>query len=194
MTHALDGELAALATRLRASTVRVYDERRSGSGSGIVWGAEGTVMTNAHVVRGTRARLEWEDGRSAHAEVVKRDDERDLAALCFEPSAGLVPVAVRSSSELAPGELVVAVGNPLGLTGALTAGMVQRCNARWVVADVRLAPGNSGGPLADGAGRVVGINSMVAGGLALAVPSDAVVAFLHGLRGRRARHGFANVA
>ena len=89
-----------------------------------------------------------------------------------------MPVAVRSSSDVAPGELAVAVGNPLGLVGALTAGLVQRCNARWVVADVRLAPGNSGGPLADGAGRAIGINSMVAGGLALAVPSDAVTAFL----------------
>jgi len=194
MTRALDGDLAALAARLRASTVRVYDERRNGSGSGIVWSADGTVLTNAHVVRGARARLEWEDGRSVRAEVALRDDERDLAALRFAPPAALVPVTVRSSSGLVPGELVVAVGNPLGLVGALTAGMVQRCNARWVVADVRLAPGNSGGPLADGAGRVVGINSMVAGGLALAVPSDAAVAFLQRLRGSHARRRFAHVA
>jgi serine protease Do len=91
-----------------------------------------------------------------------------------------VAAPVRDSATLVPGELVVAVGNPLGFVGAVTAGLVQRCNARWVVADVRLAPGNSGGPLADTAGRVVGINSMVASGLALAVPSAAVRAFLGG--------------
>jgi len=75
-------------------------------------------------------------------------------------------------------QLQQAVGNPLGLQGAVTAGLVHRCNRRWVVADVRLAPGNSGGPLADAAGYVVGINSMIARGLALAVPSSAVAAFL----------------
>jgi serine protease Do len=94
---------------------------------------------------------------------------------------------MRDSRTLAVGELVVAAGNPFGLVGAVTAGLVHRCNARWVIADVRLAPGNSGGPLADAEGRVVGINSMVAGGLALAVPTAVVSAFLNAQGGRRFR-------
>jgi serine protease Do len=78
------------------------------------------------------------------------------------------------------GELVMAVGNPFGFIGALTTGVVHSTPSRkqWVAADVRLAPGNSGGPLADARGRVIGINTMIAAGLALAVPSNAVAEFL----------------
>lgn len=179
MTAELSAQFEALARTLRASTVRVHDERGRGSGSGLVWDTGGLVITNAHVVRGRTATLEFGANGRAEADVVRRDDARDLAALRLrKPAAELVPAAVRDSATLVPGELVVAVGNPMGFVGAVTAGLVQRCNARWVVADVRLAPGNSGGPLADTAGRVVGINSMIAGGLALAVPSAAVREFL----------------
>ena len=184
MTTEINDDLSAVTRGLRASTVRVYDDGRHGSGSGVIWSVDGLIVTNAHVVRGKSARIAWEDGRHLRAEVVRRDDERDLAALRVAPHSGLVAAVVRSSSDLGTGEIVVAVGNPLGLTGALTTGLVQRCNARWVVADVRLAPGNSGGPLADASGRVVGINSMVAGSLALAVPSDAVIAFVGTQAGR----------
>ena len=84
------------------------------------------------------------------------------------------------------GELVIAVGNPLGFIGALTTGVVHSLpnRKRWLAADVRLAPGNSGGPLADAQGRVIGINTMIAGGLALAVPSNAVGEFLSGRAAR----------
>jgi serine protease Do len=176
MKAELARDLQAVTRALRASTVRVHDGPR-GSGSGVVWSADGVVVTNAHVVRSAGATVEFGDGRRSAASLVKRDAARDLAALRVE-EGGLVPASVRDAATLAPGELVVAVGNPLGLVGALSTGLVQRCNARWVIADVRLAPGNSGGPLADASGRVVGINSMVAGGLALAVPSNAVQAFL----------------
>ena len=172
----LDTDLAALATELRASTVRVHDGER-GSGSGVVWSAHGLIVTNAHVVRGRFAEIEYEDGRRERAVVLRRDDARDLAVVRVR-SGGLRPVSIRDSRTLLPGELVVAVGNPHGLVGALAAGVVQRRNPRWVVADVRLAPGNSGGPLADGSGRVIGINSMIARGLAFAVPAEAVRDFL----------------
>ncbi len=172
----LASDLAALAANLRASTVRVVDGER-GSGSGVVWTARGLIVTNAHVVRGRFADVEFEDGRRERATVLRRDDARDLAVLRVR-AEGLRPVMLRDSRTLLPGELVVAVGNPHGLVGALCAGVVQRRNPRWVVADVRLAPGNSGGPLADGTGRVVGINSMVASGLAFAVPAEAVGRFL----------------
>jgi serine protease Do len=117
--------------------------------------------------------------------VVRRDPARDLAALQLDAVSQLVPADIRDSGTLAVGELVFAAGNPLGFVGAVTAGLVHRSSARWVVADVRLAPGNSGGPLADAQGRVVGINSMVAHGLALAVPTAEVAAFLETQAERR---------
>ncbi len=97
----------------------------------------------------------------------------------------------RESASLRSGELAVAVGNPLGFVGALTTGVVHGAGPirglgrrPWVHAAIRLAPGNSGGPLADAAGRVIGVNTMVvAGGLALAIPSELVMRFLkHGSR------------
>ena len=181
MTTGLDAAVATVAARLRASTMRVHDEGGRGSGSGVLWDNEGLVLTNAHVVRGRSATIETKDGTKHRARLVRRDAERDLAALRVDAPANLrdlLPAVVRDSKTVVPGELVVAAGNPLGFVGAVTAGLVHRCTARWVIADVRLAPGNSGGPLADAEGRVVGINSMVANGLALAVPSAAVAAFL----------------
>jgi serine protease Do len=181
MTTDVDGAFAAVAAKLRASTMRVHDEGGRGSGSGVLWDARGLIVTNAHVVRGRTATIETGDGRKHAARVERRDAGRDLAALRLEAPGdvrGLVPATVRDSQSVVPGELAIAAGNPLGFVGAVTAGLVHRCNARWVIADVRLAPGNSGGPLADAQGRVVGINSMVANGLALAVPSAAVAAFL----------------
>jgi serine protease Do len=97
---------------------------------------------------------------------------------------GLTQACIRDSRTLRVGELVVAVGNPLGMAGALTAGIVHSIvsrrpeGPRFIQADLKLAPGNSGGPLADARGQVVGINTMVAGDLALAVPSNAVTRFL----------------
>jgi serine protease Do len=178
MTTDLDGALAALAERVRASTVCVHDPKGRGSGSGIVWPG-GVIITNAHVARGSRAIVELRAGPRRGAAGGGRDAARDLAALRIEDlEPALRPVTPRAGSDLRPGELVFAVGNPLGLVGAVSAGLLQRCNGRWVVADVRLAPGNSGGPLADAAGRVIGVNSLIARGLALAVPSDAVANFL----------------
>jgi serine protease Do len=187
MASSLDLDFGTLAAKLRASTVRVIDERGRGAGSGIVWSADGLILTNAHVVRGASALVEDPSGRKLRARLVRRDPASDLAALQLEGATGLVPVSARDSRTLVVGELVVAAGNPFGLVGAVTAGLVHRCNARWVIADVRLAPGNSGGPLADAEGRVVGINSMVAGGLALAVPTAVVSAFLRAQAGRRFR-------
>ncbi len=191
MTSKLDSERAALAARLRESTVRVIDERGRGAGSGVVWPGDGRIVTNAHVVRGRTADVRFEDGRAVRGTVVRRDDALDLAELRIAPAPGIVPAETRASRSLAVGEIVVAVGNPLGLVGALTTGLVQRCNARWVIADVRLEPGNSGGPLADARGRVVGINSMVAGDRGFAVPSDVVAAFLDEATAQRLGLGVA---
>lgn len=178
-----------MAAQLRRATVQVRG-RGPGGGSGVIWRPDGLIITNAHVARGPQATVELADGRTFPAAVTARDERRDLAALAVE-ATDLSAAAIGDSDMLRVGELVLAVGNPLGLNGALTTGVVHAIGSGdgprghgWVRADVRLAPGNSGGPLADARGRVIGINSMIAGGLALAVPSNAVVRFLAGSAAR----------
>jgi len=176
-------DFGEIAEKLRRSTVLVLPGQR-GNGSGVIWSADGVIVTNAHVARGSRLRVQLWDGRELEAAVVSRDTRRDLAEL--RVSAAELPAAtVADSSQVRPGELAIAIGNPLGFVGALTTGVIHAVgslrrlgSAAWVQADVRLAPGNSGGPLADARGRVIGINTMVAGSLALAVPSNDVTHFL----------------
>jgi serine protease Do len=159
----------------------------------VIWDGGGTIVTNAHVVGKGAHLVELWDGRSLPAEVQARDEQRDLAKLKLA-TVGDPPAAFRTSP-LKPGELVIAVGNPLGFTGALTTGVVHSVGPfpgfgrrPWVQASIRLAPGNSGGPLADAAGQVVGINTMIAsGGIALAVPGPTVVDFVR--NGARPRLG-----
>jgi serine protease Do len=172
-----------IAEKLRRSTVLVYAGPR-GNGSGVIWSADGAIITNAHVARSSQLRVQLWDGREFAATVASRDTTRDLAELRIR-AADLPAAAIADSSQVRPGELAIAIGNPLGFVGALTTGLVHAVGplrrlgaAPWIQADVRLAPGNSGGPLADARGRVIGINTMVAGRLALAVPSNAVTHFL----------------
>jgi serine protease Do len=175
-------EFGEVSERLRRSTVQVAPPGRGqGAGSGVIWGADGLIVTNAHVARGAEAKVSLWDGSTHSATVLSRDPRRDLASLRIA-AAGLPAATPGDSDALRAGEIVIAVGNPLGFVGALTTGVVHSLpnRRRWVAADVRLAPGNSGGPLADAHGRVVGINTMIAGGLALAVPSNAVGEFLRG--------------
>ncbi len=177
------GGFGEIAERLRRSTVLIHGGGRGG-GSGVIWTSEGLLVTNSHVARGPHAHVEMWDGRSFKATLTARDPRRDLAAL--QISASGLPAGPRAdSSQLRPGELVIAIGNPLGFVGALSMGVIHGIGVirglgtqSWVQAAVRLAPGNSGGPLADARGRVIGINTMVAGRLALAVPSNAVERFL----------------
>jgi serine protease Do len=172
-----------IAEQLRRSTVLVLPGER-GNGSGVIWSADGVIVTNAHVVRASQMRVQLWDGREFDAALVSRDTSRDLAELRIS-AANLPAAAAADSSQVRPGELAIAIGNPLGFVGALTTGVVHAVgplrrfgSLPWVQADVRLAPGNSGGPLADASGRIIGINTMVAGRLALAVPSNAVTNFL----------------
>ena len=174
--------------RLRRSTVRVsVDEggrradRRSG-GSGVVWTSDGLILTNAHVARGPKTEIEIWDGRRFPARVVSRDPRRDLASLRISATA-LEAATPGDSAALRPGELVIAVGNPLGFAGALSTGIVHSSSERWIHADVQLAPGNSGGPLANAHGQVIGINTAIVNGLGVAVPAKVVLDFLE--RGAR---------
>jgi len=189
VTAGLARELAAAVDQLRCVTVQVRT-RGAATGAGVLWdggGSEGRglVITNAHVVRGDQATIELSDGTGTRARVVARDVKRDLAALEFELCRELVSAVVRDSPPLRVGEVVIAIGHPGGLGGAATLGIVHRVeNAgegrppRWLRADVRLAPGFSGGPLADTTGRLVGVNTMMQGGLALAIPAVAVEAWV----------------
>jgi len=175
--------LGEIAEQLRRATVLIHSENRS-DGSGIIWSSDGSIVTNAHVVRGSRASIQLWDNRAFEATIASRDPRRDLAALRIAASK-LPAVSVADSSQVRPGELVIAIGNPLGFVGALSTGVIHAVgplrgmgSQKWVQAGVRLAPGNSGGPLADARGRVIGVNTMVVGGLALAIPSNAVRDFL----------------
>jgi serine protease Do len=184
MTLPAFGEVAE---RLRRSTVLIHSGLRgkaSGSGSGVIWSDSGLIVTNAHVIHGTHACVQLWDGREFEAQVTERDHSRDLAALRIS-AQGLPSVSIADSSRIRAGELALAIGNPMGFVGALSAGVVHAVGpvrglgpSTWVQASVRLAPGNSGGPLANAAGEVIGVNSMVAGRLALAIPSNTVNAFL----------------
>jgi serine protease Do len=181
--------IVEIAEHLRRSSVLIGDGPGGRGGSGVIWetGAnKSVIITNAHVVKGRRARVTLRDGQTSEGRVTGLDARRDLAALTIE--VGGLPVAtIGDSDTLQVGELVFAVGNPLGLIGALAVGIVHASGKQWIGADVQLAPGNSGGMLADAEGQVVGINSMIANGLALAIPSNAVKRFL--ARGARSRLG-----
>jgi len=172
-----------IAEKLRRSTVLIH-AGGCGSGSGVIWSSDGTIITNAHVVRGTQISLQLWDGQEFRATMASHDPHRDLAVLRID-ATNLPSAFVADSSQVRPGELAIAIGNPLGFIGALTTGVIHAVgplrglsSQSWVQSHVRLAPGNSGGPLANARGGVIGINTMVAGRLALAIPSSVVRDFL----------------
>lgn len=175
--------VGCVAEWLRSITVGISEANR-GRGSGVIWRRDGLILTNAHVARGRTQRVEFADGRHAEARMVARNPDVDLAALRVDvPNLGAstLPVAaVRSARQMRAGEVVIAVGNPWDGEGAVSTGIVHRQAGAGlcVFADIRLAPGNSGGPLADAHGNVIGINSAIVGGLGCAVTSDTVAEFL----------------
>lgn len=177
MIDQLSADLVALADRLRQSTVQIRGER-AGVGSGVIWRPDGLIVTNAHVLSKRETVVDLWDGRTLPAKVVRRDASRDLAAL--QVSASELPAAaVGDADRLRVGEWLFAMGNPLGTVGALTIGILcATADRRWLQADIRLAPGNSGGLLANAKCEVVGINSMIVNGLGFAIPSGIVQRFL----------------
>jgi serine protease Do len=178
----VDNAFGEITERLRRSTVQVHTSG-AGSGSGIIWSSDGQIVTNAHVLREGRVEVELWNGRRLGAHILRRDHRRDVALLQVEDDP-LHAAALGNSDGLRPGELVIAVGNPFGFTGAVSTGIVHSVGRLrgfaqpWIMSDVRLAPGNSGGPLANARGCVVGINTMIAGGLACAISSNYVAQFL----------------
>jgi serine protease Do len=166
--------------------------RRSGAGAGFLWSPDGSVMTNHHVVAGSGEKIEviLTDDRSFGAEVVGSSRRLDLAMLRLRnaPVESLSIPPVGDSNALRVGELVFAVGHPWGRRGAVTAGIVSGLGTvgrpfgrtRYVQSDAYLAPGNSGGPLVNARGEVVGVNAMIFSGLALAIPINTAGAWVSG--------------
>jgi serine protease Do len=205
-------DLAPSVANLRVTRRLRGGRMASGGGSAVVITPDGFLVTSAHVVEGARGgSASFVDGREMRFEVVGADPLSDLAVLRAEGD-GLVTARLGDASDLQVGQLVVAIGNPHGFAGSVTAGVVsalgrslpvgrrggpQRMVENVVQTDAALNPGNSGGALVDGAGRVVGINTAVAGvGLGLAVPiNDAtrriVAALMADGRVRRAWLGIA---
>lgn len=183
---------------------------RMGAGSASVITADGYLLTSAHVVAGAEnARASFADGSSSIADVVGRDPLSDLAVLLARDDTP-PPVQQGDASGLRVGQLVVAVGNPMGLAGSVTAGIVSglgrslptgagRVVDEVIQTDAALNPGNSGGVLADSTGRMVGVNTAVAGvGLGLAVPinpttREIIATLMTKGRVRRAWLGIAGV-
>jgi serine protease Do len=199
-----------VAERLSPSVANV--RLRRGGGSAVVITPDGFMLTSAHVIARTRGgRASFVDGRELEFEVVGADPLSDLAVLRAAEGHELHPAELGDAERLRVGQLVVAIGNPHGFTGSVTAGVVSAlgrslptrsgANVRVVdnviQTDAALNPGNSGGALADGRGRVIGINTAVAGvGLGLAVPINAATRRIVGAlmtegRFRRAYLGIA---
>lgn len=178
ISHPKSMNMGELGERIRKSTVLVRTNDGAGSGSGVIWDREGTILTNAHVATTQFVEVEYWDQRPFRGEVLDRDTMRDLALVKTLPS-GAPPMPLRHFPALREGEAAVAVGNPLGFVGALSVGKVIGLRGDWLTAQIRLAPGNSGGPLADEEGRLIGLNTMITShGMALAVPTSAIATFV----------------
>ncbi len=175
--------LRELAFETGRSVVLVRGTRGS-SGSGVLWDQPGLVITNHHVVPGQTAQLALSDGRRIAARVVRRAPALDLAALSVDADVSGLAARVGDSDLLRVGDLVVAVGNPMGERSAPSLGVLASAPGEVLRLAITLRPGNSGGALVNARGDVVGIPHMVTGsGLALAVSTRTVARFLSGSNG-----------
>ena len=210
-SRVVTGVAARVLPSVAALSVRTA--RGAGAGSAITVGTDGLLLTSAHVVQGARdGSAAFGDGTEERFRVLGADPLSDLAVLRVD-EATVPPVELGDADTLRIGQLVVAVGNPMGLAGSVTAGVVSglgrslpardgrvtRLIEDVIQTDAALNPGNSGGALADSAGRVIGVNTAVAGyGLGLAVPINATTRqiiddLIAGGRVRRAWLGVAGV-
>jgi S1-C subfamily serine protease len=207
LIDAYSRSVAGAAERVGPSVVKVEVERKGG-GSGVFFTPDGFLLTNSHVVHGaSRLDVTTADGRKARGYLVGEDPHTDVAVVRVH-EAELAAAPLGSSSNLRVGQIAVAIGNPYGFAWSVTAGVISalgrtlrtqtgRLVDNVIQTDAALNPGNSGGVLADGRGRMVGVNTAVAGiGLGLAVPMNAsthkiIAALMHTGRVRRAWLGIA---
>ena len=187
LAQELNTELAKVVGEVGRSLVQVRSGSR-GAGAGTIWHSKGLVLTNAHVISHGPLHVTVPGGPALPARVLAHDAELDLAALMIEAN-GLPTIALGDSQKLRPGELVFALGHPWGVLGATTAGVVIGLETQgtepgssgreWIAASLKLRPGNSGGPLVDVQGRLMGINTVMASpDVGMAVPVHVVKAFL----------------
>ncbi len=187
LVEILNGVAAATLERVQRSLV-IVQGRRFGAGAGIIWQSDGLILTNNHVVNDHNPLVILSDGQKYEATLVGRDAEIDIALLHI-PAGNLPAAAPADSRNVRIGELAFAVGHPWGQQGYVTAGIVSaiftvqtRHTRRWVPVirtDATLAPGNSGGPLVNAAGQVLGINTMIVGGdQGVAVPIHIAETFI----------------
>jgi len=176
---AVSDALAQLTSEVARSVVLVRGSRGS-AGSGVIWDQPGVVITNHHVVPGATAEVSIAGGRRLSARVIRRAPALDLAALAVEADGlGDLSAEVGSSDALRVGDLLVAVGNPMGERSAPSLGILASAPHDVLRLSITLRPGNSGGALANSRGEIVGIPHMVTGnGLALAVSTRTVRRFL----------------
>jgi serine protease Do len=181
--------IVGMVARAQHGVVEVRGRGR-GAGAGIIWGSDGKIVTNYHVVAGTggKPQVQLYDGTRLESKLVAENSALDLALLQIDATE-LPTLPIGDSAKLRIGELVFAFGHPWGHKDVVTAGIVSGLgrvgggrpdrSAAYVRSDVRLAPGNSGGPLVNARGEVVGVNSMIFGGdLSVAVPSHVVLEWL----------------
>jgi serine protease Do len=199
LPDAASAALTRVVARVKPSVVQVQ-RRDRGNGAGIVWAA-GKVLTNHHVIAGSGRGVDvaTPEGQVRPARVVASNPPLDLALLEVDTSE-LPSAPIGDSAQLRVGSIVFAVGHPWGQRDVVTAGIVsglgsvtgpnEQWRAQYIRSDVRLAPGNSGGPLLNAAGEVIGINAMIFGGdLSVAIPTHVAEGWLAGLRGERAYLG-----
>lgn len=187
----LSEHIQALLAELKPS-IAIVQARRFGAGAGILLDAEGHLLTNAHVLgRESKARIHLFNGQSHAAKLVVRDHELDLALLRVE-GIQFSPAQLGDSTTLAVGEIVFTLGHPWGMAHSITAGVVSKLahastRSRYglipiIRTDALLAPGNSGGPLLNAKGEVIGVNTMIVGDdQGLAIPSAVIKDFLSGV-------------
>jgi serine protease Do len=186
---ALSEAIADLAAAIKPSVVLIG--QGNGHGAGVIWRSDGIIVTNRHVLREDRVDVILDDGRKLTGIVAARHPDRDLAIVKVA-AEDLQAARLGDSSTVRPGQLVIAVGHPPGLRSAATVGIVVAAGQAatlegprtgdWLQTDVTLRPGNSGGPLVDANGGVIGINTMVSGRLSLSIPSSTVEHFVAGER------------
>jgi len=191
----LNNEMSAVIQRVQQSLVQVQNGRR-GNGAGTIWHSDGLILTNAHVVQRRQPQVTLWDGRSYPSQLLAYDEKRDLAALAIQAEE-LTTIELGNSKTLRAGDWVIAAGHPWGITGAVSAGAVIAMGVplelphypgELVQVGLQLRPGHSGGPLVDGHGRLLGINTMIAGPqVGLVIPVHIVAAFLKENLGHAAR-------
>ncbi len=188
--------LTELFETTRPGIVQVRNEQRGG-GTGFVWHQDGRIITNNHVVPNDQGKIQvhFTDGRTLVAQVLHRDPQLDLAVLKIS-GENFQALPIGDSAQLRVGEWVFAIGHPWGQRWVLTAGIVSTISTvkfnngistQYIKSDARLAPGNSGGPLLNADGHVVGINAMIFGGdQSVSIPSNVLSTWLANLPHKRA--------